>query len=64
MMPNSLKYIAFLTFTAVFHALTPKRGRNLLLLAASWLIWCHRSNIKRLLRGEEPKTVIAKRKPR
>ena len=34
------------------------------LLAASWLIWCHRSNIKRLLRGEEPKTVIAKRKPR
>lgn len=33
-------------------------------LAASWLIWCHRSNIKRLLRGEEPKTVIAKRKPR
>ena len=34
------------------------------LLAASWLIWCHRSNIKRLLRGEEPKTVIAKRKSR
>ena len=34
------------------------------LLAASWLIWCHRSNIKRLLRGEEPKTVIAKRKHR
>ena len=34
------------------------------LLAASWLIWCHRSNIKRLLKGEEPKTVIAKRKPR
>ena len=33
-------------------------------LAASWLIWCHRSNIKRLLRGEEPKTIIAKRKPR
>ena len=31
-------------------------------LAASWLIWCHRSNIKRLLRGEEPKTVIAKRR--
>ena len=34
------------------------------LLAASWLIWCHRSNIKRLLKGEEPKTVIAKRKSR
>ena len=34
------------------------------LLAASWLIWCHRSNIKRLLAGTEPKTVIAKRKPR
>ena len=33
-------------------------------LAASWLIWCHRSNIKRLLAGVEPKTVIAKRKPR
>ena len=33
-------------------------------LAASWLIWCHRSNIKRLLAGTEPKTVIAKRKPR
>ena len=33
-------------------------------LAASWLIWCHRSNIKRLLKGEEPKTVIAKRKHR
>ena len=32
------------------------------LLAAGWLIWCHRSNIKRLLRGEEPKTVIAKRR--
>jgi len=32
------------------------------LLAASWLIWCHRSNIRRLLRGEEPKTVIAKRR--
>ena len=31
-------------------------------LAAAWLIWCHRSNIRRLLRGEEPKTVIAKRK--
>ena len=28
------------------------------LLAASWLIWCHRSNIRRLLRGEEPKTVF------
>jgi len=33
-------------------------------LAASWLVWCHRSNIKRLLAGTEPKTVIAKRKPR
>ncbi len=32
------------------------------LLAAGWLIWCHRSNIGRLLRGEEPKTVVAKRK--
>lgn len=31
-------------------------------LAASWLIWCHRANIKRLLRGEEPKTVAAKRR--
>ena len=31
-------------------------------LAASWLIWCHRSNIKRLLQGKEPKTVIAKRR--
>ena len=25
------------------------------LLAASWLIWCHRSNIKRLLTGTENK---------
>ncbi len=33
-----------------------------IVLAASWLIWSHRSNIKRLIRGEEPKTVIAKRK--
>lgn len=31
-------------------------------LAAAWLIWCHRSNIRRLLAGEEPKTVIARRK--
>ncbi len=33
-----------------------------ILVAAAWLIWCHRGNIKRLMRGEEPKTVIAKRK--
>ncbi len=33
-----------------------------ILLAAIWLIWSHRGNIKRLLRGEEPITVIAKRK--
>ncbi len=33
-----------------------------ILLAATWLIWSHRGNIKRLMRGEEPKTVIAKRK--
>lgn len=31
-------------------------------LAAAWLIWCHRSNIRRLLAGQEPKTVIARRK--
>lgn len=29
---------------------------------ASLLIWMHRSNIKRLLRGEEGKTVVAKRR--
>ena len=39
MMPNSLKYIALLSLTAVCHALVPKRGRNLLLLAASWLFY-------------------------
>ena len=39
MMPNSLKYIAFLTVTAVLHALVPGRGRNALLLAASWLFY-------------------------
>ena len=39
MMPNSLKYIAFLSLAAVSHALMPKRGKNLLLLAASWLFY-------------------------
>ena len=39
MMPNSLKYIAFLSLAAVSHALMPNRGRNLLLLAASWLFY-------------------------
>ena len=39
MMPNSLKYIAFLSLAAVSHALMPRRGRNLLLLAASWLFY-------------------------
>ena len=39
MMPNSLKYIALLSLTAVCHALMPKRGRNALLLAASWLFY-------------------------
>ncbi len=39
MMPNSLKYIAFLSAAAVSHALMPRRGRNLLLLAASWLFY-------------------------
>ena len=39
MMPNSLKYIALLSVTAVCHALMPKRGRNALLLAASWLFY-------------------------
>ncbi len=33
-----------------------------ILVIAVWLIWCHRGNIKRLMRGEEPVTVIAKRK--
>lgn len=39
MMPNSLKYIALLSVTAICHALMPRRGRNLLLLAASWLFY-------------------------
>ena len=39
MMPNSMKYIAFLSVTAVCHAIMPRRGRNLLLLAASWLFY-------------------------
>ena len=39
MMPNSLKYIALLTLAAVLHALVPKRVRNLLLLAASWIFY-------------------------
>ena len=39
MMPNSLKYIALLSLTAVGHALMPRRGRNVLLLAASWLFY-------------------------
>ena len=39
MMPNSLKYIVFLSLAALCHALVPKRGRNLLLLAASWLFY-------------------------
>lgn len=39
MMPNSLKYITLLAVTAALHALVPKRGRNLLLLGASWLFY-------------------------
>ena len=39
MMPNSLKYIMLLAVTAALHALAPKRGRNLLLLGASWLFY-------------------------
>lgn len=39
MMPNSLKYIALLSLTAAVHALLPRRGRNLLLLAASWVFY-------------------------
>lgn len=39
MMPNSLKYIVFLTVAAICHAIAPKRGRNGLLLAASWLFY-------------------------
>lgn len=39
MMPNSLKYVVFLSLTAAGHALMPKRRRNLFLLAASWLFY-------------------------
>ena len=39
MMPNSLKYIAFLSLSAAGHALMPKRWRNLWLLAVSWLFY-------------------------
>ena len=39
MMPNSLKYIVFLTLAAAGHALAPKRLRNPLLLAVSWAFY-------------------------
>ena len=39
MMPNSLKYIVFLTLAAVCHALVPKKWRNGFLLAVSWLFY-------------------------
>ena len=39
MMPNSLKYIALLTVSAMIHALLPKKLRNGFLLGASWLIY-------------------------
>lgn len=39
MMPNSLKYIVFLTLAALCHALAPKKTRNALLLTASWLFY-------------------------
>lgn len=39
MMPNSLKYIVFLTAAAGGHALLPKRWRSGFLLAVSWLFY-------------------------
>lgn len=39
MMPNSLKYIVFLLLAAAGHAIAPKKARNGLLLAASWLFY-------------------------
>lgn len=39
MMPNSFKYILFLVLAAGGHALCPKKGRNVLLLAVSWLFY-------------------------
>ena len=39
MMPNSMKYILFLAAAAAGHGLCPKKGRNLFLLAASWLFY-------------------------
>ena len=39
MMPNSLKYILFLSAAAAGHALVPKKWRSGLLLAASWLFY-------------------------
>ena len=39
MMPNSLKYIVFLLLAAAGHAVAPKKARNGLLLAASWLFY-------------------------
>lgn len=39
MMPNSLKYIVFLGAAALAHAAAPKKWRNALLLAGSWLFY-------------------------
>jgi hypothetical protein len=39
MMPNSLKYIVFLALAAAGHAIAPKKWRNGLLLAVSWLFY-------------------------
>ena len=39
MMPNSLKYIAFLSLAAAGHAIVPKRLKNPLLLAVSWAFY-------------------------
>jgi len=39
MMPNSLKYIAFLGLAAAGHAIVPKDRRNGFLLAVSWLFY-------------------------
>ena len=39
MMPNSMKYIAFLAAGAAVHAALPRKLRNPFLLAASWLFY-------------------------
>ena len=39
MMPNSLKYIVFLSLAAAGHAIVPKRLKNPLLLAVSWAFY-------------------------